>query len=124
VHVHAARIYASTNQQRAALVELEEILSQAITAVADSAWQATARSTAAHPGSTLAAESMRRYIDEAAGDAQTTEQRKDVEAALLRGYGEHLEEVALATSSANVSPCMKDKSEQAYLFALKMLKTE
>jgi hypothetical protein len=108
LHVRAARVYASTNQQRAALVELEGMLRNSIATVADSAWQALARSKAADSFFTLPAESMRRGIDEAAANARTNSERNAVEAALLRGYGEHLQEVALGTSGDNASPCMDE----------------
>jgi hypothetical protein len=124
LHVRAARVYASTNQQRAALLELEGILRTAIATVSDSAWQASARSKAADSFFTLAAQSMRRGIDEAAAEAKTANERSDVVAALSRGYGEHLQEIAASTSFENPSSCMKEASNRANLAVLAALRSK
>ena len=124
LHVRAARVYASTNQQRAALLKLEGILRNAIATVIDSAWQASARSKAADSFFTLAAESMRRGIDKAAGEAQTANERSDVAGALSRGYGEHLQEVAISTSFENASPCMKEASNLVSLVVVSALQSK
>lgn len=124
LHVRAARVYASSNQQRAALLELEDVLRRSIAAATDTAWQTAARRIAADSFMNILAESMRRGIDRAAGEAESASARSDIQTALLRGYGEHLESAALATSPESDFSCLKPSSDRAHQLAIDALRAK
>lgn len=99
-------VYATSNAQRASILELEERLFAAIAAHPDTAWQRSVRATAADTAYPAAAASIRRDFEVLAAKAPLPGLRSTLATNLAEGYGGTLKNVVRATAADSAPSCL------------------